>query len=135
MVDLTTDQIDERCRVGARWFLDGEGHTVSEIRAHQHRWLVSFDGISDRTGAESLAGRVISADPIEGSDALWVHELVGSVVVDQTGVRRGTVVAVLANPAHPIIELDSGQLVPTVFVVSCVDGITTVDVPDGLFDL
>jgi hypothetical protein len=30
--------------------------------------------------------------------------------------------------------LDSGALVPMAFVISCVDGVTTIDPPDGLFD-
>ena len=37
--------------------------------------------------------------------------------------------------ASDILELESGALVPTVFVVSNQDGVITVDVPDGLFDL
>ena len=43
--------------------------------------------------------------------------------------------SVIANPASDILELESGALVPTVFVVSNHDGVITVDVPDGLFDL
>jgi hypothetical protein len=33
------------------------------------------------------------------------------------------------------LELDQGALVPTTFVVDVVDGVITVDVPDGLFEL
>ncbi len=43
--------------------------------------------------------------------------------------------AVLANPAAEILELDTGALVPSNFVVSMADGVITVDVPDGLFEL
>ncbi len=44
--------------------------------------------------------------------------------------------AVQANPAHDLLVLDAGALVPVVFVVSCVDGGTLVEIdpPDGLFD-
>ena len=67
---------------------------------------------------------------------LWVHELVGAVVVDQSGVERGTVGRVVANPASDLLELDSGALVPVRFVTSLRPGVRVdVEVPDGLFDL
>ncbi len=39
------------------------------------------------------------------------------------------------NPAADLLELANGALVPANFVESFVDGIITVDVPDGLFEL
>jgi 16S rRNA processing protein RimM len=51
-------------------------------------------------------------------------------------VDRGVVTAVQANPAADLLVLDSGALVPVVFVVSGPeDGEVLVDVPDGLFEL
>ena len=64
-----------------------------------------------------------------------MHELIGSRVVDQQGVDRGTCIAVIDNPAHDILELDTGALIPVIFVVSCTGGVTVVDPPEGLFDL
>ena len=40
-----------------------------------------------------------------------------------------------ANPAHDILELESGALVPVVFVVSATPGRLVIDPPEGLFDL
>jgi 16S rRNA processing protein RimM len=61
--------------------------------------------------------------------------MIGKPVVDADGTERGVCVAVLANPAADLLELDSGALVPSNFVVS-IDGDTIrVDTPDGLFDL
>lgn len=69
-------------------------------------------------------------------DVLWVHELVGVTVRSVDGVDRGVVTAVQANPAADLLVLDSGALVPVVFVVSGPeDGEVLVDVPDGLFEL
>ena len=52
------------------------------------------------------------------------------------GVDRGVVTAVQANPAADLLVLDSGALVPVVFVVGGpADGEVLVDVPDGLFEL
>jgi len=42
---------------------------------------------------------------------------------------------VLDNPANDLLELDTGHLVPVTFVVSLVEGVVTVEAPDGLFDL
>ncbi|MEZ5247778.1 MAG: hypothetical protein R2713_00735 [Ilumatobacteraceae bacterium] len=64
-----------------------------------------------------------------------MHDLIGARVADQTGADRGVCVAVVDNPAHDLLELDTGHLVPVTFVVSVADGQITVDAPDGLFDL
>ena len=71
---------------------------------------------------------------IEDDDALWVHELIGARVVEAAGTDRGVCVAVIDNPAHDLLELASGALVPVPFVVSFADGVITIDPPDGLFD-
>jgi len=135
MVDLTTDQIEARCVPGARWYAGDRALTVDTVKAHQHRWIVTFDGVASREAADALAGKVLTAEPIDDPDALWVHDLIGAHVVDQTGTDRGVVTGVLANPAHPILELDSGGLVPTVFVTEFTDGVVHIEAPDGLFDL
>jgi 16S rRNA processing protein RimM len=110
--------------------------TVGSSRvASSGRRVVKFDEIADRTTAERFANEPLYAEPLDDPDALWAHELIGSEVVEIGGTSRGRCVAVLANPAADLLELESGALVPSVFVVSNVDGVVTVDVPDGLFDL
>jgi len=133
MVDLVTDRT-ERLAAGSRLTTDAGVLVVVASRPHQHRFIVSFDGVADRTGAEALVGRVLLAEPIDDPDALWVHDLIGTTVVDREGTERGTVVAVVANPAHDLLELDTGGLVPLPFVLGCVAGVTTIDPPPGLFD-
>ena len=50
--------------------------------------------------------------------SLWVHELIGAEVRDRAGVtHRPRRVRCEANPAHDLLVLDSGALVPMVFVV------------------
>jgi 16S rRNA processing protein RimM len=133
-VDLLTDR-EERLAVGSRLVARERSLTVLAARPSNGRWLVRFDGLDDRSDAERLTGVVLLAEPIEDAEALWVHELIGSRVVELDGTDRGRCVSVVANPAHDLLELDSGALVPVTFVVSCADGVTTVDVPTGLFDL
>jgi 16S rRNA processing protein RimM len=43
--------------------------------------------------------------------------------------------AVEANPAHDLLVLDTGALVPIVFVVSQADGVVVIDPPEGLLEL
>ena len=136
-VSLITDRV-ERLAPGARVLSGSQWLTVVESRQQQQRWLVRFEGVVDRTSAEKLTNSVLLAEPLsedDDDDALWVHELIGSRVVDKQGVERGTCIAVIDNPAHDIVELDTGALIPVIFVVSCRDGVALVDPPEGLFDL
>lgn len=108
------------------------------LRSAVHRpdgdWTVSFEGVADRDAAESLRGPLHAA-PIDDPDELWVHDLLGAVVVDQAGAEHGTVVEVRDGVASDLLVLDSGALVPVTFVVSAGAGKIEVSVPDGLFDL
>ncbi len=136
-VTLITDR-DERLAVGARLQAGARWLTVTSSRRQQQRWLVHFEGFDDRTVSEKLTNSVLLAEPLDETDdddALWVHDLIGAEVVDAAGVSRGLCVSVHDNPAHDILELDSGFLIPVIFVTSCADGVITVDTPDGLFDL
>ena len=135
VVSLVSDYPEVRLAPGSRLETGGEEVVVLSARPHQDRWLVQFEDVHDRTAAEALAGRTLYGEALEDPEAIWVHELIGSSVVEEgTGIERGRVVSVLANPAHELLELESGALVPIVFVRSCMDGVTVVDVPDGLFE-
>jgi 16S rRNA processing protein RimM len=128
----------ERTVPGAVLYGDGRELVVASARQHGGRWLVHFAGVEDRDAAERLRGALLTAEPLapaEGVDELWVHELVGAPVVDRSGRPLGTIVALEANPAHDLLVLDGGALVPVVFVVDRRDGAVVVDVPDGLLDL
>ncbi|CAB4765161.1 MAG: 16S rRNA processing protein RimM [Actinobacteria bacterium] len=131
-VDLVTDRT-ERLAPGSVLHAGGRLLTVLASKPQQTRWLVQFEGVNDRAAAEALTNTELEAEPITDPEAVWVHELIGSRVVERCGTDRGRCVGVLANPAHDILELESGALVPTVFIVSCADGITTIDPPEGLF--
>ncbi len=136
-IDLITDRT-ERVAVGARLQVGGRWFVVAAARHAGTRWLVHFEGIDDRTAAEPLANLALLADPLDiepGAGDLYVHDLIGSEVVDTAGTSYGRCTSVLANPAHDILELDDGSLVPVVFVVSAEPGRVVIDPPQGLFDL
>ena len=103
--------------------------------------LCASPGVDDRTAAEALLGVELTADPLAADveldeRELWVHEVVGAEVArPRRRTVLGTVTAVEANPAHDLLVLDGGVLVPMVFVVEQRDGVVVIDPPDGLFDL
>jgi 16S rRNA processing protein RimM len=122
---------------GATLWIDGSPRVVASSRPNQHRYVIRFEGVDDRNGAELLRNKVVEAEPLADAPEgeLWVHELIGSQVRDREGAVLGSVVAVEANPAHDLLVLDGGALVPMVFVVSSENGVVVIDPPDGLFDL
>jgi 16S rRNA processing protein RimM len=133
VVALSTNR-PERVAQGAVLHADDGPLTITASRPHQHRWIVRFDGVETREDAEALHGQVLRAEPIDDPDALWVHELIGSVVVDQHGTEHGPVTSIEVNPASDLLVLQDGGLVPLTFVVDQADGRIHVDVPDGLLD-
>ena len=135
LVVLTTNRT-ERLRIGAVLASGESEFVVRSSRSHKGGWIVAFEGVSDRDAAEAVSGTVLFAEPINDPDELWVHELIGAVVVDQHDTARGAVVRVVENPASDLLELDSGALVPVKFVTDLAPTERiTVDVPDGIFDL
>jgi 16S rRNA processing protein RimM len=137
LVRLTTN-VEDRLTPGTVVTTEGRAPrqlTVVAARPHQQRWIVTFEGVDTREAAEALTGVAILAEPLGRDvepDALWVHELIGSEVVDTDGTVHGTVRAVLDNPASDILELEDGRLVPLTFVVGDEPGRLVVDAPPGI---
>ena len=130
----------ERVAPGAILRAGDRGLVIATARQHQGKWLVKFEGVDDRNSAEALRGTILTAEPLTATAKLddgefWVHELIGSTVVDTDGNPLGRVVGIEANPAHDLLVLDSDALVPMVFVVERVGDVIVVDPPAGLFEL
>jgi 16S rRNA processing protein RimM len=130
----------ERMAVGAR--LQAPDRELEVLHATPQRdvggWrrsLVWFRGVESRDEAEALRGAVLTAPRLEDPDALWVHELIGSVVADRAGSVIGVVEAVQSNPASDLLVLTDGALIPLHFVVEQEAGRLTVDLPPGLLEL
>lgn len=131
-----TSDVPQRQVVGAEFVVSTGGVqkqlVIQSIRPQQDRFVVHFVGVDDRNDAEKLTNKFLFATPVEDADALWVHQLIGSMVVDVNGQSWGRCIGVLNNPAHEILEIEGGLLVPVPFVESC-DGLTTViNPPEGL---
>jgi 16S rRNA processing protein RimM len=110
------------------------------LGGERDRYLVQFEGVDDREGAERLHGVDLSAEPLDEPGALWVHELVGALVRDigpSAQGEVGRVAAVEANPASDLLVLESGALIPTRFVVrlDAAAHVVEVELPEGLLEL
>ncbi len=126
----------ERFAPGSRLFAADDLLEVVDARRHRDGWIVRFAGVESRDQAERLRGLQLTAPPLDdpGDGGFWVHDLVGRDVRDADGVDLGRVVAVEANPAHDLLVLDTGHLVPMPFVRG-VERDIVVDVPEGLLEL
>ena len=135
VVRFTTDR-QERRAMGA--VVQGPTGPLT-VRSARHTpggdWVVRFAEVPDRDAAEAMHGAVLRAEAIDDPDELWVHELLGAVVVDQDACERGVVTEVHEGSAADLLLLDTGHLVPVNFVVGKEPGRILVEVPDGLWEL
>ncbi len=106
---LPLSEVHERFDAGSRLFVGEEGDrclTVVERRGQRDRPLVRFEGVDDRTTAESLAGTYLfvaaSDSPELPAGAFWPHELIGLEVVTTSGTSLGTVREVLRSVANDV---------------------------------
>jgi len=134
-LDLRTDNPEDRLAVGLTLATDPPSAgplTVTGVRVHQGRWLLSFAGVADRTAAEALRGVeiVVEADDSDEDDAWYPHELQGLRAELEDGVVVGEVVGLEHLPAHDalVVRETGGErtLVPFVRAI-----VPVVDVPGG----
>ena len=119
--------------------------TIRSTRVHQGIWLLGFEEVPDRTGAESLRGTrlVAPAQASDEGDGWYEDELVGLTVVDHSGTRLGEVTGLEIGPAQDllVVRLDTGADAYLPFVEAIVPevdvdaGRVVVDPPDGLLEL
>lgn len=153
-IELYTDEPDLRFRPGAQvsvqvptdspWF--GQQLTVRELRYYNAAPVVFFEGVDDRTVAESLARGILwvehdpEARPSE-DDAWFDHQLVGlDVVRDDTVI--GQIQRLDHLPAQDllVIATNGGDEVLLPFVkqfvpeVNIDGGFVRVTPPGGLFE-
>ncbi len=157
-VELRTDEPQARLAPGTRLTTEarrGSGVprelTVRTVRVHNGTWLLAFEEIPDRTGAESLRNTLLTLDVADGTvgasehdDEGWYEEeLVGLEVRDTAGVVLGTVAALELGTTQDrlVVDLADGgrTLVPFVEeIVPTVDpeaGHVVLDAPPGLLEL
>ena len=155
-VRLHTDEPERRLAVGAVLATEAEAGsgiphelTVRSTRVHRGIWLVAFEEVPDRTGAEGLRGArlVIDAEaaaPVEDDEDVFTEvELVGLPVEDPSGAVVGEVDGLEVGAAQDrlVVRLSDGRRGRVPFVAALVPEVdvagrrVVVDAPQGLFDL
>jgi 16S rRNA processing protein RimM len=126
---------------------DNKTLTVATSKWHSGRFVVHFEGIEDRTAAESLRGQTltIDVDPTElpeDPDEFYDHQLVGLKVKLEDGSLVGVVGEVIHLPSQDLLSVkregDTEVLIP--FVLEFVPEIdldtksVTITPPPGLLN-
>src|SRR5207248_2669933 len=112
IVNVDTDFPAERFRAGSELFIDrgggAEPMTVTTVRFHQERPIVSLAGIDSIDAARSLAGRELRVPPDRlaplDEGTFYRHDLVGCRVETSGGAAVGVV-------KHVEGTLDASRLV------------------------
>lgn len=156
-VQLHTDEPERRLALGTVIDTEATSGTgvpralrVRSTRVHNGVWLVAFEEIPDRTGAESLRGTrlVVDAGDLADEDApeddvFGEAELVGLRAVSPTGEVLGEVASLEVGTVQDRlgVRLPDGRLARVPFVVALVPevdvagGTVVLDLPAGLLDL
>ncbi|GAB3070519.1 MULTISPECIES: ribosome maturation factor RimM [unclassified Phycicoccus] len=124
--------------------------TLATARLHQKVWLLGFEQIPDRTGAEGLRGTrlfVALGDVIDAvdddEDGWYEDELVGLTVVDTAGATVGEVAGLETGAAQDllVVTLTGGRQALVPFVEAIVPEVdmesrrVVIDPPPGLLEL
>ena len=149
-LELYTDDPEHRFVPGAEFSLQvptgspwhGKTLTLAELRWYNGHPVGFFEGISDRTEAETLIKAILWVDQDDSveDDAWYDHQLVGLRVLRE-GAVVGTIARVDHLPAQDLLAVKtaSGEvLVPFVSAivpeVDVTGGTVTVTPPIGLFE-
>ena len=152
-VQLHTDEPERRFAVGqvleteaARGSGVPRQLTIRSTRVHNGIWLLTFEEIPDRTGAEGLRGTRLILDELaagtdQDEDAWSEDDLLGLEVRDPAGELLGEVTGLEVGAAQDrlVVELSDGVTAYVPFVEAIVPTIAedhvVVDAPPGLFDI
>ena len=116
--------------------------TVVSSRRHKGRFLLTLEGIGDRSAAKASAGLYLlipyeDAAQARGEGEFFLHELVGREVRDESGERLGVVADVLETAGPPVIEIEgpgrARRMLPFVsqFIRSVEPDLLVVRPPEG----
>lgn len=151
-LELYTDDPARRFTPGAVFALQvpsgtpwhGKTLTLAELRWYNGQPVAFFEGVDDRTAAESLVKAILwidqPTDEPDEPDAWYDYQLVGLRAL-RDGVEVGTIARVEHLPAQDLLVVRAGDrdvLVPFVSaIVPLVDvasGTVTLTPPAGLFE-
>ena len=115
----------------------GKTLTLIELKWYNDSPVAFFEGITDRTGAESLIKAILWVDEETDSrpaedDAWYDYQLVG-LTVRRDGVAVGTIARVDHMPAQDLLIVDTGDREVMIPFVKAI--VSSVDIPAGTMDV
>lgn len=150
-IEVRTDEPDLRFAAGSSLLIQDDAHpalVIDSTRDHSGVLQIKFEGINDRTAAESIRNLILEAlvDETElpfEEDEYYDRQLIGLAVLDSQDREIGEVVDVLHLPGHDVLSIQTdGQkelLVPFVAefvpVVDIAQGLVVITPPAGLLEL
>lgn len=127
LVDVRTDEPERRLCPGAEIFVGDRVLRILTARDHSGRLCLHFEGVDDRTSAESLTGALAEVDRAldetpDDPDEFYDDVLTGMTVVTLDGEALGEVSEVLHLPGQDVLAVrrPEGDEVLVPFVSSMV---------------
>lgn len=143
IIDVRTDDVSI-FTPGFLFRLDADEEstlTLSAVRTHKDRLLVTFEEVTRREEAEALRGRALLVEERPEEDAWYPHELIGFRALTPTGALLGTVSGFRFGAAQDLLLVETPHeevMVPFVTAlvpeVNCETHTVLIDPPPGLFD-
>ena len=149
IVNPSTDFAEQRFRIGQALLVGPEDaatrRQIRDVRFHQGRPIVGFEGVETMNDAEALAGADlwVTAAEVEPRPAntYYRHDLVGCDVRDRGGAMLGRVAAVEGSLDRSYLIVEDGRgevMIPLTADMVTVDLAAKriiVALPDGLLEL
>jgi 16S rRNA processing protein RimM len=129
---------------GSVVYVSDEPQTVRQVRRTDRGFQIAFRGVTNREGAEEIRGSIVAVAErrplLEGE--FWPEQLIGLVVLDDSGAEVGKVERVLTGPGQdrllvrgaagvfevpfvdplvPVVDLEKGRI-EIIAIPGLVDG-------------
>ncbi|MCS7002546.1 MAG: ribosome maturation factor RimM, partial [Dehalococcoidia bacterium] len=102
---LETD-FPERLVPGRVVYIDGAPRSIRRVRLTNTAAILQFDGVTDRTTAETLVGKIVavpeSSLPPLPTDTYYIHQILGLTVKETSGATLGVIKDVWDLPANDV---------------------------------
>jgi len=112
--------VAESLAAAKEWWIGAQAHKVGEAKVHGATVVARLSGVTTREEARALRGQTVSVrrdalpDPEKGT--YYLADLVGLEVVNERGVKLGTVKRFYSNGPQDVMEVsgDRDRLIPWV---------------------
>ena len=124
-----------------RFFIDGKEVRINACRVHKQMCIAALEGVEDVNSAMALKGKVVFIDRDDvrlPAEAVFLQDIIGARVVDESGAQVGVLADVMPEPAASVLVVQGDReiLIPDVpaFVLKkdADAGVVTVRLIDGM---